>query len=383
MNEKEKEITIRLFGDIGGSIDGDRFANDLALLDKQFGTINLHINSPGGNVSQGYSIVSVMLSMKAHVNVYVVGIAASMAAVIAVCGDEVFMYDYSRLMIHDPFFSTKDSKQLTNKDRNALANVTASLRTILTRRGKEQDEISHLMKEETWFDATEAERTGLIDGIISTKRRNEFKGFSSNDIFSRISAEYTPTDNNKSTSDNMDLLQQLAEILGLTNPTEEQIIQTVKALVNNSTPEGVEVKLNDALQKGIVDASSYENLRSMGNNSPEAFNEYMERLNNDFDAKMDEKVNNYFQEIRAKFYYVSFNDKQKLREYARNNFEMFVNLTRLLPDRKPLSQELADVVNRGDAGKSSWTLNDYRKLAPEELRRNPQLYEKLVNKENK
>lgn len=176
MNEKEKETTIRLFGSIGGGVDGDRFANDLASLDNRFDTINLHINSPGGSVSQGYSIVSTMLSMKARVNVYVVGIAASMAAVIAVCAENVYMYDYSRLMVHDPYFSGKDSDRLTDKDRNALSNISASLRTILARRGKDKEEITRLMRAETWFDADQAMKEGLIDGVISTKRKMSLKG---------------------------------------------------------------------------------------------------------------------------------------------------------------------------------------------------------------
>ena len=91
MKDDKARTTIRLFGTIGSDINGDRFAGDLALLDGKFESIDLHINSPGCNVSQGYSIVSVLLSMKTPVNVYVVGIVASMAAVIAVCGNNVYM----------------------------------------------------------------------------------------------------------------------------------------------------------------------------------------------------------------------------------------------------------------------------------------------------
>lgn len=117
MNNETKKRTVRLFGSIGNDIDGSRFANDLAELDEKVDQIDLHINSPGGSVDQGYSIVSVMLSMKSNVDVYIVGIAASMAAVIAVCGNRVKMYDYSKLMIHDPYFEGTASEKLTDKKK--------------------------------------------------------------------------------------------------------------------------------------------------------------------------------------------------------------------------------------------------------------------------
>ena len=86
-------------------------------MDGKYDTLDLHINSPGGDVTQGYSIISVILTMKTPINVYIVGIAASMAAVIAICGKNVYMYDYSRLMIHDPYFSGAETDKLTDKEK--------------------------------------------------------------------------------------------------------------------------------------------------------------------------------------------------------------------------------------------------------------------------
>ena len=117
MNDKKAKKTIRMFGAIGTSFDGDQFAKELALMDGKYDTLDLHINSPGGDVTQGYSIISVILTMKTPINVYIVGIAASMAAVIAICGKTVYMYDYSRLMIHDPYFSGAETDKLTDKEK--------------------------------------------------------------------------------------------------------------------------------------------------------------------------------------------------------------------------------------------------------------------------
>lgn len=381
MNNNKTKTTVRLFGTIGSDINGDKFASDLASLDGKFESIDLHINSPGGNVSQGYSIVSVILSMKTPVDVYVVGIAASMAAVIAISGNNVYMYDYSRLMIHDPFFAGKDDSKLSNKDKNTLLNITTSLRTILARRGKSTKEIGVLMKNETWFSAEEAKESGLIDNVISTARKNEFKNLSSSMIFSRISAEYK-TSNNYSTLKNMDLLQQLASILGLENPTEEQIVQAVQELVNKrNAPEGVRERLDNALKRGVIDQASYSSLLGMGSSSPEAFTSYLDKLNEEHEQKLEAEINDYFEQIKPKLYYVKFEDKQLLRDFAKRDFEMFVRLTSALPDRKALSAEIKDMAALRKGGKHAWTLDDYRKYAPGELKNNPELYERLISKE--
>lgn len=76
---------MRLYGTIGSRVDGDYFAHELASLDRDdFDQIHIRMNSPGGNVFQGMSIVSAILSMNTPVCVHIDGIAASMAAVVAV-----------------------------------------------------------------------------------------------------------------------------------------------------------------------------------------------------------------------------------------------------------------------------------------------------------
>ena len=59
---------MRLYGAIGPRVDGDYFAQELASLDRgDFDMIHIRMNSPGGNVFQGMSIVSAILSMNTPV----------------------------------------------------------------------------------------------------------------------------------------------------------------------------------------------------------------------------------------------------------------------------------------------------------------------------
>lgn len=258
IDKEKRKATIRLFGAIGQKVDGDQFAKELALLDEQADVIDLHVNSPGGDVAQGYSVVSVMLSMKAYVNVYVVGIAASMAAVIAVCGDRVHMYDYSKLMIHDPFFAGANPDKLSDKQKKSLASVTDSLRTILSRRGKAKEEIAKLMQEETWFSADEAKAAGLADEVISTKHKEEFKGLSADDILLRVAAEYLPNNN-----DSMDL-KKIAKELGLPdNATEADILAAIKkdrAALKKQEQDALDALLARGVKAGVVTEKNKEKM---------------------------------------------------------------------------------------------------------------------------
>ncbi|WP_413770427.1 head maturation protease, ClpP-related, partial [Vibrio vulnificus] len=73
---------------------------------KQLGDVetnNLHINSPGGSVFEGIAIYNMLKNNPAQINVYVDALAASIASVIAMSGDNIFMPSNSMLMIHNPW----------------------------------------------------------------------------------------------------------------------------------------------------------------------------------------------------------------------------------------------------------------------------------------
>lgn len=69
------------------------------------------------------SIVSAMLSVKTPVYAHIDGIAASMAAVVAVAAKRVYMMDFAKLMIHDPYFVGKQPETISNEQKNMLARM--------------------------------------------------------------------------------------------------------------------------------------------------------------------------------------------------------------------------------------------------------------------
>jgi ATP-dependent Clp protease protease subunit len=106
LDEKMGELT--LYGEIsnetwwGDEVTPKEFKSDLDNLG-EIDTLNIYINSPGGDVFAGQTIYSILKRHKAHKNVYIDGLAASIASVIAMAGNTIFMPKNSMMMIHNPW----------------------------------------------------------------------------------------------------------------------------------------------------------------------------------------------------------------------------------------------------------------------------------------
>lgn len=224
-NKDKREATIRMYGVIGMDVNGNEMAHELSSIDTDTDTIHLLINSNGGDVSQGLSIVSAILSAKAFVHAHINGIAASMAAVIAISADKVSMQDYAKLMIHDPYFVGKGTERMSDRDKKCLASVTDTLRTILSRRGCQKDKVAKLMSDETWFSADEAKAAGLVDEVVSTPRKQELGSLAAPELLNLIFLE-------EQHKKQFVKMKEIAKSLGLPETaTEQQIIEAI----NNRT----------------------------------------------------------------------------------------------------------------------------------------------------
>lgn len=124
--------------------------------------INVRINSPGGNVFDGAAIYNALKRHPAKVTTYVDGVAASIASVIALAGDDVVIASNAMFMIHNPWtWLAGDAKEL-RKQADILDQVGETLiNTYADRTKKDRDYIRKAMDEETWFTADEAVAWGL------------------------------------------------------------------------------------------------------------------------------------------------------------------------------------------------------------------------------
>ena len=126
--------------------------------------IELHLNSPGGGVWDGMAIMNALRAHRAAVEVHIDGIAASIASIIAMAGDEVVMSRGSQMMIHNASTITwGDSAQL-RKDAAILDKSDENMAGIYAAKaGGEPADWRALMAAETWYNAGEAVSAGLAD----------------------------------------------------------------------------------------------------------------------------------------------------------------------------------------------------------------------------
>lgn len=142
-----------------------RFAEDL----KALGNINdldVRINSPGGNVFDGQAIYSQLKAHQARVTVYIDGIAASIASVIAMAGDTIIMPDNALMMIHDPSGLTWGTADDMRKTAEALDKIKETIVAAYKQKAGDNlsdDDIRQLMSDETWMTADEAIAWGFAD----------------------------------------------------------------------------------------------------------------------------------------------------------------------------------------------------------------------------
>lgn len=173
LDEKTGELT--LYGEIsnetwwGDEVTPKEFKSDLDELG-EIDTLNIYINSPGGDVFAGQTIYSILKRHKAHKNVYIDGLAASIASVIAMAGNTIFMPKNAMMMIHNPWTigmgNAKDFRKLAEDLDKIRESLIAAYEghSALTR-----DEIIEIMDSETWLTATECEEYGFCDVVEEEK----------------------------------------------------------------------------------------------------------------------------------------------------------------------------------------------------------------------
>lgn len=179
------DADIYIYDEIGfWGVTAKQFISDLNALG-DITHINLHINSPGGEVFEGIAIFNALRNHGAGITVYVDGVAASMASLIAMAGDTVIMPENAFMMIHKPWgISGGDAEKMrTYADRlDKLESVMVPVYAQKT--GKTTDEIAVMLADETWMSGAECLAHGFADQVtpavramacIQSKRTEEFK----------------------------------------------------------------------------------------------------------------------------------------------------------------------------------------------------------------
>lgn len=171
INLKAKDTAELLIYDIigdswfGDAVTAKQFRQDL----KDAGdvsTINVRINSPGGSVTHGIAIYEALREHAARKVVYIDGIAASMASIIAMVGDEVNIADGAFVMIHDPYMWAEGNAEDLRRYAEMMDKSKEKMVAIYAGKTKLPDaDIAALMAAETWMTSDEAIAKCFADKI--------------------------------------------------------------------------------------------------------------------------------------------------------------------------------------------------------------------------
>lgn len=160
---------IYVYDEIGywGTTAGD-LVNELSEL-QGVTAIDLHINSPGGEVFEGIAIYNCLRAHPATITTYVDGIAASIASVIAMAGNRIIMGPHSQMMIHEgsglcigDADEMRKMADLLDFQSDNIAGVYAA------RAGGTVEDWRARMRTETWYTAETAVTAGLADEVAET-----------------------------------------------------------------------------------------------------------------------------------------------------------------------------------------------------------------------
>ena len=278
---------ILIYGDIGFEVQAKDIVSQLNDAD---GPVAVRVDSFGGDVYAGISILNALRRYPDVVTVYVDGIAASAASFIAVGGaDRLIMSPNSSLLIHGAWSQGMGNSEEMAQLAADLNEITDNLATIYAEKtGQEPAYWRELMKKDTTFTAEQAVEAGLADAVdeleksvraekrhaVMASQRSRFAshvgGRGVPEIANRAAAPPPPVSRSESgdkttkpsdgqIGDKMSILNQLAKELGKSPEDVQNALSgffneevTVTATVDLAYPEDTTVVPTGAVEVAPV-----------------------------------------------------------------------------------------------------------------------------------
>lgn len=171
----DDEATVYIYGDIGGwfgGVDPETIAKEIAGLDVS--TLKVRLNSPGGIVFDGVAIYNALVEHKARVVVSIEGIAASIASVIAMAGDEIRIGEAANIMVHKPWSFAMGDAEVMRKEADVLDILEDGIVDVYAARtGKKVEDLKAMVAAETWLRGKQAVDEGFADVVVPAKTKKD------------------------------------------------------------------------------------------------------------------------------------------------------------------------------------------------------------------
>lgn len=177
-NREESDMnTLNLYGVIGDEFDGLDVPTVSRWLEDKEGDITVRINSGGGFVDQGLAIHNLLREHPGRVTVHIDAVAASIAGLIAMAGDETIISSNGLFMLHNPWGAAMGDANEMRHNADVLDKMRDAMAQSYRRKtGLSYEEIVIMMDDETWLTADEAKRWGFCDTVTDPVEAAAFHG---------------------------------------------------------------------------------------------------------------------------------------------------------------------------------------------------------------
>lgn len=166
---------VQISGPVGSKMAHDVNRTLLALeRDDKDKPIYLYINSPGGEITSGFSIFDTARFIQPEVLTVVVGLAASMGSLIALCAEKKnrLAFPNAKFLIHQPLISGLLTGSASDIEihANDIIKTKQKINELYSKEtGRPIEEVAKATDRDNWMDANEALEFGLISRIVSNR----------------------------------------------------------------------------------------------------------------------------------------------------------------------------------------------------------------------
>ena len=348
-------------GQVECRIDGTAFANELEYLQSVSKQINVRINSAGGNVLDGYAIFDAIRNSKVPVYTYNVGLCASIASIIFLAGHKRIMNDFSSIMIHNPDSPSEDSSKLLKIIKDQLLTILQNNSILL------EGELSDLMNEETYFDSSEALKSGLVDEVIKTNRKTP--KINKSDIHEMVDVynQLIKKEEMKKAKTEKTSKSEAEEIVVTDVVTEIENIVDKKETAKEEAAEPAEEEKTETPEEEKVENVMCEDDGMTMDEAKKVIAELTNKLEKmeaeKAKAKADKIKNMLNTFVTNKT--ITNDEIPGLEKLADKEFDVVYNmLSRINPAPVSVNKESVKIFNQANAplkGRESWTIRDWEK----------------------
>ena len=136
--------------------------------------LDVHINSYGGEVFEGFAIYNTLKHYSGQKTVVIDGIAASIASVIAMAGDKVVMNKASMMMVHNASSWAWGNAEEMKKVVQALESIDEVIKGVYKdKTNLDMDKLTALMESETFMTAKECVDYGFADELLDEEQSEQ------------------------------------------------------------------------------------------------------------------------------------------------------------------------------------------------------------------